>query len=216
MQFRGRIDRVDLFEDADHVYVKIIDYKSGAQKFDLAAIYRGEQLQLVVYMNAALELEERKHPQKEVLPAGILYYHLDDPMIDADPAESDESIRDRIYRELKMQGLVNADSEIYTKMDRDLSGTSAIIPVSLNKDGSAGAKSSIATNEEFRVISDYVNRVIIQMGQEMMDGKITPSPGHCSYCCFAGLCGMSNVKGEIEDPGNRDEILAKMRARIET
>ena len=215
MQFRGRIDRVDLFEDADHVYVKIIDYKSGAQKFDLAAIYRGEQLQLVVYMNAALELEERRHPQKEVLPAGILYYHLDDPLIDADPTESDESINDRIFRELKMQGLVNADQEIYTKMDRDLSGTSAIIPVSLNKDGSAGAKSSIATNEEFRVISDYVNRVIIQMGQEMMDGKITPSPGHCAYCSFAGLCGMSNIKGEIEDPGSRDEIMAKMRARIQ-
>ncbi len=29
LQLRGRIDRMDLCEDEDHVYVKIIDYKSG-------------------------------------------------------------------------------------------------------------------------------------------------------------------------------------------
>ena len=214
MRFRGRIDRVDLYEDEDHVYVKIIDYKSGRQQFDLAAIYRGEQLQLVVYMNAALELEARHHPQKEVVPAGILYYHLDDPLVDAAPAESEESIKDKIFKELKMQGLVNADREIFSKMDRDFSGTSAIIPVSLNKDGQTGAYSSIATNEEFHVISDYVNRLVLDMGREMLDGKITPSPGHCDYCVYAGVCGMSHLRPERAQSGTKEEILEKMRGRL--
>ena len=35
MQFRGRIDRVDILEDENHVYVKIIDYKSGPQSLTL-------------------------------------------------------------------------------------------------------------------------------------------------------------------------------------
>ena len=64
MHLQGRIDRIDVSEDAEHVYVKVIDYKSGNKKFDLAALYYGLQLQLVVYMNAAMELESRKHPDR--------------------------------------------------------------------------------------------------------------------------------------------------------
>ena len=54
LQLRGRIDRMDLCRDEDHVYVKIIDYKSGTTSFDLAALFYGLQLQLVVYMDAAV------------------------------------------------------------------------------------------------------------------------------------------------------------------
>ena len=45
MHLQGRIDRIDVSEDAEHVYVKVIDYKSGNKKFDLAALYYGLQLQ---------------------------------------------------------------------------------------------------------------------------------------------------------------------------
>ena len=30
MRLRGRIDRVDMKEDREHVYVKVVDYKSGS------------------------------------------------------------------------------------------------------------------------------------------------------------------------------------------
>ena len=93
LQLRGRIDRMDLCRDEDHVYVKIIDYKSGTTSFDLAALFYGLQLQLVVYMDAAVEMEERRHPDKEVVPAGIFYYHIGDPI--ADKQEGKMCIRDR-------------------------------------------------------------------------------------------------------------------------
>lgn len=53
VNLRGRIDRMDVFEDEDKIYVKIMDYKSGSTSFDLALLYHGLQLQLVVYMDAA-------------------------------------------------------------------------------------------------------------------------------------------------------------------
>ncbi len=83
---KGRIDRLDLCEDENHVYVKIIDYKSGTTSFDLAALYYGLQLQLVVYMDAAMELESRKRPGKDVVPAGIFYYHINDPVAEGQEA----------------------------------------------------------------------------------------------------------------------------------
>lgn len=56
MHLQGRIDRIDVSEDAEHVYVKVIDYKSGNKKFDLAALYYGLQLQLVVYMLSLIHI----------------------------------------------------------------------------------------------------------------------------------------------------------------
>ena len=60
MRLRGRIDRVDLCETDDKVYVKIIDYKTGNTSLDLVALYYGLQLQLAVYLDAAVELEQEK------------------------------------------------------------------------------------------------------------------------------------------------------------
>ena len=76
MKLLGRIDRVDTCEEEDKVLVKVIDYKSGNTSFDLLALYHGLQLQLVLYMNAAMELEQRNHPDKQVVPAGIFYYNI--------------------------------------------------------------------------------------------------------------------------------------------
>ena len=55
----GRIDRLDVLKEDKKVYVKIIDYKSGNTTFDLVGIYHGLQLQLVVYMDAAMEAEKK-------------------------------------------------------------------------------------------------------------------------------------------------------------
>ncbi len=216
MRLGGRIDRVDLCEDANKIYVKIIDYKSGNVGLDLAAIYRGEQLQLVVYLNAAMEIEGRKHPDKEIVPAGILYYHLSDPLVDGRSDEADDVIRQRILSKLRMNGLVNAGDEVIGHLDRDFEGSSDIIPVGRKKDGSLNATSNVATSEEFDVISNYVNHTILKMGREMLDGNIAAKPGNCKYCDYSSICHLSHLEIEKEKPGDRDEIIAKMRETWDT
>ena len=96
MHLRGRIDRVDTYREDGKIYVKVIDYKSGNTSFDLLSLYHGLQLQLVVYLNAAVEVLKRKHPNEEVLPAGIFYYHIDDPVIEGNGSESEIEIYEQI------------------------------------------------------------------------------------------------------------------------
>lgn len=83
----GRIDRLDVMQEEDRVYVKIIDYKTGNTSFDLVSIYYGLQMQLVVYMDAAMQAEQRKHPDCQVRPAGIFYYNVKDPMLQKEMEE---------------------------------------------------------------------------------------------------------------------------------
>ena len=44
MKLNGRIDRLDSYDDGNHISIKIIDYKSGNTKFDLVRIYQGLQV----------------------------------------------------------------------------------------------------------------------------------------------------------------------------
>ena len=143
---------MDVCEDGDNLYVKVVDYKSGSTAFDLVALYYGLQLQLVVYLNAAMEIEQKENPGKHVIPAGILYYNLKDPILDRKETEQPEEIQERLLSQLQMNGLVNADREIIDRMDRQLSGRSQVIPVCVNKDGSLSKSSSVASSEEFRTI----------------------------------------------------------------
>ncbi|MCD8120263.1 MAG: exodeoxyribonuclease V subunit gamma [Lachnospiraceae bacterium] len=80
----GRVDRVDLYEANGTVYVKVIDYKSGKTKFDFMDTYYGLQMQLVLYLAQVLSYEEHRTNGKKIVPAGIFYYNLKDPMLEAE------------------------------------------------------------------------------------------------------------------------------------
>ena len=210
MHLQGRIDRIDVSEDAEHVYVKVIDYKSGNKKFDLAALYYGLQLQLVVYMNAAMELESRKHPDKEIVPAALLYYHIDDPTIETPVELTQEQINEEILTKLRMNGVVNSDPAVVERLDRFLQDKSKVIPVEKKKDGSFSARSGILSREELQVVSAYVDKKIRQIGREILDGKIAANPYEkgneeaCTYCAYKKVCGFDGSipgyeKRQLED-----------------
>ncbi|MDO5020439.1 MAG: helicase-exonuclease AddAB subunit AddB [Lachnospiraceae bacterium] len=226
MKLRGRIDRLDTYEDEDHVYVKVIDYKSGNKKFDLAAVYYGLQLQLIVYMNVAAELMKKSHPDKEIVPAALLYYHVNDPMIKSEEELSPEQVNDQLLKELRMNGLVNDSEEVIGLLDGSFATKSSIIPVERKSDGSLSARSSVVNRQDYEVISNYVNQKMHQFGTEILQGNIAVNPCEqgniesCTYCTFREICAFDGkIPGfEKRKPGHgmdvlKDEqdILEKMR-----
>lgn len=195
LHLRGRIDRMDVCEDGGYVYVKIIDYKSGSTSFDLAALYYGLQLQLVVYMDAVMEMTERAYPEKEIVPAGILYYNIQDPVIQKEGSQSQEEIEAEILRKLRMNGLVNSELEVIQHMDQSIQKESDIIPVVLKDGDVQEAKSSVANRERFEKLRGYVHEKLKQTGREILDGEIAVSPYKngartaCDYCPYHAVCG---------------------------
>ena len=225
LKLRGRIDRVDTCEDAEHVYVKVIDYKSGTTSFQLLALYHGLQLQLVVYMDAAMEMLRGQHPKKEILPGGILYYHIDDPVLESDTPLSDEEAEQALLFALRPDGLVNSGEEIYRAMDQNFEGKSQMIPVEIKKNGEiSAARSKVASTEEFAVITRYVEHEIRQCGEAIYAGNIAVNPYRsdietsCTYCPYASVCGM-----DAKIPGyeyrqfasmKKEEVLDQMQTEL--
>ena len=202
MRLTGKIDRVDLYEDSGHVYVKVMDFKSGAHKFNLAYLYYGLQLQLVMYMNVAAAVEKKLSEGREVIPSAILYYHVDDPMVEASGEVITDDINKEIINKLKMTGLVNDDSENIRLLDGSMNAKSDIIPVEYKKDGSLKSNSQTASLEQYRAISAFVNRRVAEFGKRILDGDIAVNPYEfgqrqsCTFCSYRSICGYDeNIPG---------------------
>lgn len=223
---RGRIDRVDTYVKDDSLYVKVIDYKSGNKDFDLASLYYGLQLQLIVYMNAALQLGKKKYPNLKPVPAGILYYKVDDPLVEMKgQALSEEQRNAELYKQLKMSGIVNENPEIVHLLDGSFSDASDVIPVKRNKDGSYAKSSKVFSDAHFELMSHFVNQKIKKIGQEMLQGQITLNPyewdgkSACDYCQFQKVCGFDKKldgcrKRKLEDL-SEEEIFPLIQQELE-
>lgn len=188
----GKIDRVDTCEDGDCVYVKVIDYKTGSKSFDVTALYHGLQLQLMVYMDAALQMEQKKHPEKEILPAGIFYYRIQDPLIDR-PKEGEE--QESILKELKPDGMISLEKEVLEHLDHCMVGESSVIPVKYNKNGSLSKSSKAASAQDFYLMMKYAVNKVEEIRQKILSGDVKVNPYRrgtetsCDYCSYRQICG---------------------------
>lgn len=198
----GRVDRIDRLETEDAVYVKVIDYKTGAREMSLSDLYYGLQMQLVVYLKAAVERSGQQ--KKLVIPAGILYYHIEDPVLQEKAKQ--EQREQNILKELRMRGLVNEDDPVLPSLDRSFhaengglapSRQSIVAPFATKQDGSLKASSATMTTEEFQEIIDFTDNKLKQIGAEIREGTIRVSPYQrvdssrqtpCTYCGYHGIC----------------------------
>ena len=222
MRLRGRIDRVDTMDDGTDTYVKIIDYKSGQTTFSLLSMYHGLQLQLVVYLNAAMELLKKRPHTGDILPAGIFYYHVDEPVIETEGVPDEEQIWQNVFEKLRLDGIVNEDPQIIRAMDETFTDKSDVIPVSRTKGGELAKTSKVYSTEQFGEISAYVNHVIGELGRRMLAGEIDVNPYEmkgttaCTWCSYRSICGFDeHMNGcgyrKLKQMRSDEDIFAAMK-----
>src|SRR5699024_4615073 len=132
---RGRIDRVDKAEQDEHLYLRIIDYKSSSQLLSLEEVYYGLSLQMLTYLHVVL-LQSAKWLGMQASPAGVLYFHVHDAMLRNADNVDEERIEQEIFKQYKMNGLILEDPDVAILMDEQLaSGRSDIVPAAFKKDG---------------------------------------------------------------------------------
>ncbi len=216
VEITGKIDRIDIAQDENKKYVRIIDYKSSVKNIDFGNVYAGLQLQLITYLDAVCKIED-------FVPAGILYFNLLEQLINSSKKISEEEIEQRIKNNFRMKGLILADVKVAKMQDKNLEkGKSEIIPAYIDKTGTLSPKlSSIATNEEFTRLQNYINKTIKDISKEIFKGNIELKPYYknkktpCEYCSYKNMCGFnSGIKQKNYNFINKltkDEILEKIK-----
>jgi len=83
--------------------LRIVDYKSGGKDFKLSDVFYGLQIQLITYLDALWESGEADE-NNPVLPGGVLYFKIDDPIIRGNGRMTEEEIEKAIMKQLRMKG----------------------------------------------------------------------------------------------------------------
>ncbi|MGU8356191.1 helicase-exonuclease AddAB subunit AddB [Clostridium perfringens] len=209
----GRIDRVDKLNLDGETYLRIIDYKTGCKKFDLNKFYNGLQMQLLVYLDALINNSENI-VENQAMPGAILYFRIDDPILKSKGDLTEEEIKSEVLKELKLEGLLLDDVKVVKAMDNTLEpGThSLIIPANMKKAGDLGKNKALITMEQFELLRKYVNEKMIEICQNMIEGKIDIEPCKenknivCDYCNYSHIC---QFDSSLED--NRYKVIPKKK-----
>jgi ATP-dependent helicase/nuclease subunit B len=189
----GRIDRVDKARNTDPLLLRIIDYKSSSKGLSLVEVYYGLALQMLTYLDVVLSQSEKWLGVKAT-PAGVLYFHVHNPMISGDDRLNEEKIEREIFKKFKMDGLLLADEEAVKMMDTKLEqGHSQIVPAAIKKSGGFYS-SKIADEETFHKLRSHVQRLMLDAGVDITDGHVHLNPYKhkqhiaCTYCPFHSVC----------------------------
>ncbi|UNC91797.1 helicase-exonuclease AddAB subunit AddB [Candidatus Contubernalis alkaliaceticus] len=192
----GRIDRVDLARREDGTaYVRIIDYKSGRPELNLAEIYHGLSLQLMVYMDVVLTYA-RDWLGVEAEPAGILYFYVHAPLIKTNKILKPKEIEKMIIQRYKMKGKVLAELEAVTLMDHSLNspGYSDIIPAAVKKQGGFYKGSQTMDALSFDRFRQHVRQKLTEASWGISQGRVDIKPIQigkkkaCRFCAYKAVC----------------------------
>lgn len=199
MRLSGVIDRIDIYQDADRVYVKVIDYKSSNKEIEADNVDAGLQLQLLVYTDVVLEVLKKRFPEKEIIPAGSLYYGFRLPMVEK--PKKIETLLQKISQKTALTGIVNREEPCLS-----LLGSPELLPVKVkNVEGTPTLQESenVLTGAEYRALLDEVRETVVTIGTEMVEGQIPIRPVRegrgqaCDYCDYQDVC-----KLDCRDGGN--------------
>ena len=122
-----------------------------------------------------------------------------------------------------MKGLILSDIKVIKMMDNNLeTGASKIIPVTLDKSGNvSGTRSSVLTKEEFTSLQKKIKKLIKQIANEILSGRIEIKPTYnqkqkkstCEYCPYKTICAFNSKKNVYEYIPNKtkDQIFEELK-----
>ncbi|MCE7792004.1 helicase-exonuclease AddAB subunit AddB [Salipaludibacillus sp. CUR1] len=194
VELAGRIDRVDKAESEEGLYVRILDYKSSSKDINLDDVYYGLAMQMLIYLDVVLSFAG-DWLGAEVSPAGVLYFHVHNPMIQAEEKLTIEEIEEKILKEFKMKGLLSSSLNALKQMDLTLEqGHSDIVPAGLKKDGKPYANSKVISPGDYENLRSHLRNHVKQIGESILNGNIALTPYKkkqkipCTFCSFKSFC----------------------------
>ncbi|WP_020615648.1 helicase-exonuclease AddAB subunit AddB [Paenibacillus daejeonensis] len=194
MEIIGRIDRVDAAQTEDGMLLRVIDYKSSSTSLRLEEVVHGLSLQMLTYLDVLLTHAPAWLGQPAIA-AGVLYFHVHNPMLLASNRLEGEEARQLILKRFKLKGLLLADEQAIRMMDGGLgTGHSELLPVAIKKDGGFYGSSSVVTGEQWETLRHAVRSTIRTIGERITCGEVAITPyrlgaqSPCTFCSYKPVC----------------------------
>ena len=191
MTFTGFIDRVDVYQEGETCFLKVVDYKTGQKEFKLNEVYQGLQLQLISYL-IVLKDGLGALVGATCLPGAVFYQEVKNPMIDALPGASEETIADAVRENLKPSGLIANDTSVLLALDNSDDPVSKAIRIKY-KDGVPSGK-HLADYIKVEALQKHALKKLTEFGKQMATGNTGVAPikdgqsTACDWCDYKKIC----------------------------
>lgn len=199
----GKVDRVDGWIKDDKLYLRVVDYKSGKKKFDLANVRMGLDIQMLLYL-FALQKEGAEFFGKEIEPAGVLYLPARDEILPTERGISPEALQKEQEKTLKRSGLLLEDPAVLQAMEHEALTEPHYLPLRVGKDGNLSG--SLASAARLGKLGTYVDKLLCQISDELRSGNIDADPcchseedSQCRFCDWVSAC-------QFRDGRDRDRL----------
>ena len=177
----GRIDRVDGW--AAGKSLRVIDFKLGGKPLNLAGAYYGLQLQLPVYLGAALK-------QKRARSAGVYYFALDEGVVNTQSTDP-RQVEEERARSFRMSGLLPEDPELLAAQTPH---PDRVFQARMTGEGRLYASVPCADDKNFARLIRHVLRKAQDQIDAIRGGEAAVSPASfdgrepCAYCDYRAAC----------------------------
>lgn len=189
MKIIGKIDRVDMLEFKENMYIRVVDYKSSSKELKIDKIKEGISLQLISYMIAFMENKK----DKKIIPAGMVYFNLSDKLINLQEyMENNDKVKQELIKRLKMNGIFLKDIEILNKMDRNFEKNSKESLIDVSKASITRDSSKVLDEKEFEELCKNTKIILSDIGKEISNGNVKIAPNkkenYCKFCNYSTTC----------------------------
>jgi len=200
--FTGVIDRVDIYKKNGDVYIRVVDYKTGTKTFSLDDVKHGINTQMLIYLFTLCRTQSKHFktavgisPDKNPLPAGVIYLSSNIPVIEAAEYESSDTITSIAQSKLVRSGILLNDDEILQAMNSELDPQFLPGMKSLKK-----PIGFLADTEGFENIYNSLNKTVAKIGSDLKQGIADARPisygdSPCEYCPSKLVC--KNAQNDI-------------------
>lgn len=186
----GFVDRVDLYDDGDRTYVRVVDYKTGHKDFDYTDILNGAGLQMLVYLFALRQYGGEWFHRASLDPAGVLYLPARKSYTLTPPMPEDQAVQEKHREERRRKGLILGEDALLFAMEADPANP-RFMPYKVGKNGPAG---DLADRRQMVLLERHVLHTLAQMTDAIAGGSVTPNPTvrgdntACRFCDYKTVC----------------------------
>ncbi|MCL1820630.1 MAG: PD-(D/E)XK nuclease family protein [Oscillospiraceae bacterium] len=182
----GIIDRIDGWIHEDRLYLRVVDYKTGQNKFSLRDVWYGLGMQMLCYLFALNEWEGRKAEA-----AGVLYLPAHDRFAMAGTRVSGADVSRELRAMLKRSGIILNNAAVINAMENG--EEKLYIPVKLKRDGEPDARSQVADAARLGLLRRHVESMMGALSENITNGLVDANPicdtePQCERCDFAESC----------------------------
>lgn len=204
---RGKIDRVDALEVGQQHYLSIVDYKSSAHAFSYQDAYYGLAMQMITYLDTALANAPQLIGHK-AKPAGAFYLHVQNPFIKGDKIIDGDTYTNELLKQFRLDGLLLEEEDLLMALDPTIEPSTASLVYPFNQLKNETLKSNkFVTLEEMEALRKHNQKLILDAGNQIMDGVTTLNP------FYEKRQFISSVNGELRAVSQFDAMLPENNYR---